>query len=269
MRDYVLKEKVFEDNLIMSFGTAIHETVQLYLKVLYSKGDLKAGTIDLMKFFTWSFKKQIKKKSIPHTPEEFNEFIEDGQNILTEFCAPENRVRYFPSGKWELMGIEDELNVDIRNNINLNGFIDIVLKEKTTGNIRIIDFKTSNSGWNTYQKSDFIKSAQLLLYKALYSKQNNIPLSKIQVEFVILKRKLYADCKYQQSRIQIVKPSAAQSDVMEVIGEFRKFVDICFTEEGIHKQGVIYQKIPGKGKKNCKYCQYAKSGKCDQMPDKI
>ena len=58
--------KEFEDNLIMSFGTAIHETVQLYLKVLYGKGDKDAARIDLMKYFKWAFKKEVAKKKIPH-----------------------------------------------------------------------------------------------------------------------------------------------------------------------------------------------------------
>jgi hypothetical protein len=267
--DYVDKLKEFEDNLIMSFGTAIHETVQLYLKVLYNKGDVTAAKVDLIKFFIWSFKKEIKKKKIPHTSTEFNEFIEDGRNIIREFCDPTNLYRYFQKGKWELVDIENELNVDFHNNININGFIDIIFREKTTGNIRIIDFKTSNMPWTSYKKEDFTKTSQLLLYKALYSKQYNVPLSKINVEFIILIRKLYENAKYLQSRIQIFKPSAHQKDVMLVLEEFSKFVDACFTPDGIQKVNGIYPKIPGSGKKNCKYCPYLKNGKCDGIPDLI
>lgn len=268
-RDYVLKEKTFEDNLTMSFGTAIHETLQLYLKTLYNKSEADAKRIDNMKYFKWSFTRQIVKKNIPHTPEELDGFIEDGRNIIHEFLLPENRIRHFPKEKWVLLGIEDELNENIRNNVTLNGFIDIVLKEKQTGNIRIIDFKTSNNGWTSYTKEDFTKISQLLLYKALYSKKHNIPLSKINVEFFILRRKLYdqTKVKYDQSRIQIFKPQSYQKDIIEVIQEFGKFVDACFTPEGIYRTDVKHLKNPGKNKKNCKFCQYLKNKKCNGISE--
>jgi len=267
-RDVILKEKTFEDNLIMSFGTAIHKTIQNYLKTLYNENNETANKIDNFEFFKLAFKKEVDTKKIPHTDTEYNEFVEDGRNILMEFIEPSNILQHFPKSKWELLAIEDELNVDILNNVTLTGFIDMVLKEKTTGNIRIIDFKTSTNAWK-YQKEDFTKTSQLLIYKSLYSKKYNIPLSKIQVEFVILKRKLYENANYPQSRIQIFKPPAYQSNISQVIQKFTKFVNTCFTTDGIHKANVKYPKIPGKGKSNCKYCQYAKNKKCDQIPDII
>jgi len=266
-RDYILKEKTFEDNLTMTFGTAIHETIQLYLKTLFGLSDKRAESIDMMKYFTWSFKKQIAHKKIPHTPEEFNQFVEDGKNILAEFKDPANRLRYFARDKWELLGIEDELNVDIRNNVVLTGFIDLVLKEKSTGNIKIIDIKTSNRGWTSYDKESFTKTSQLVLYKALYSKSHNIPLTKIDVEFFILRRSLYENTHYVQTRIQTFVPQSYQKDVIQVIQEFGKFVDTCFTEDGSHKVLAKYPKNPGKNKKNCKYCNYLKNGKCDGVPE--
>lgn len=270
-RDYILHEKEFEDNLIMSFGTAIHETVQNYLKVLYKESEEKAGEINNLEFFKVAFKKEINKKSIPHTTADFDGFVEDGKNILEEFLEPSNRIRHFPRDKWELLAIEDDLNIDIRNNVMLNGKLDLVLKEKSTGNIRIVDFKTSTNGWNSYQKEDFTKTSQLVLYKALYSKKNNIPLNKITVEFIILKRKLYDATKvsYEQSRLQIFKPSSYQNDVLEVIQEFGKFVETCFTNEGVHKTDIDYPKIPGKNKKNCKYCPYLKNKKCDGVASSV
>jgi len=263
-RDYILKEKEFEDNLIMTFGTAIHETVQNYLKTLYEISDAEAEKIDTAKFFMESFNKQIETKKIPHTKEEYDDFVEDGRLIMNEFKEPSNRLLHFPRDRWELLGIEDKFEVDIRNNVVINGFIDIVFKEKQTGNIRIVDFKTSTRGWTNYNKEDFTKTSQLVLYKALYSKKYNVPLSKINVEFFILKRKLYDEtkAKYPQSRIQLFKPDAYQKDVLEVLHEFGKFVDTCFID-GEHNLNIKYPKNPGKGKKNCKYCPYLKNKKCD------
>lgn len=269
-RDYILKEKTFEDSLHMSFGTGIHEAIQNYLVVLFKDGEEKAREIDSIKVFVDAFQREVTKKSIPNTQAEMDAFIEDGKNILSEFLNPVNIRMNFNPSKWELLAIEDDLNEGIRNNLNLTGKLDAVLREKATGNIRIIDFKTSGRGWNAYQKEDFTKTSQLVLYKALYSKRNNLPLTKIKVEFIILKRQLYdsSKSKFPQSRIDVFVPSSHQNDVMQVIQEFGKFTDACFTPDGQYKTDAEFPKIPGDRKKNCKYCQYLENGKCDGKASK-
>lgn len=267
--DYILHEKVFEDSIHMSFGTGIHEALQLYLKTLYEVGEKEAEDIDIVKTFIDAFKREVEKKKIPHTQAEFDEFVEDGKGIIAEFKDPVNRLRYFPRDKWELIGIEHDIKEDLVNNVTINAKLDMVLREKLSGDIRIIDFKTATREWNANQKEDFTKTSQLVLYKAVYSKKFNIPLSKIHVEFIILRRKLYEKANYEQSRIQIFKPSAYQKDILQVIKEFRGFVETCFTADGIHNVNQKYPKVPGKDKKNCKYCPYLKNEKCDGIADSI
>jgi hypothetical protein len=264
--DYIDKLKMFEDNLIMSFGTSIHETMQTYLKALYNKSEAKANKMDMLKFFKWSFRKQIILKKIPHTKEELMGFVEDGKNILSEFRRIDNRLKHFPTDKYSLVDIEHELKIPIQNNVDVIAYLDLVLKERMTGKIKIIDIKTSTVGWNNYQKEDFTKTSQLLLYKALYSKKHNIPLHMIDVEFFIVKRKLYENASFPQSRIQIFKPKAHKEDVLEVINEVGSFVGECFTIDGQHNTKIPYPKIPGKNKKNCKYCVH-KGKNCDAKPD--
>jgi hypothetical protein len=268
-RDVILKEKVFEDSIHMSFGTAIHETVQAFLTAYLNISEEEARKIDLIPMFVNAFKTQVSGKGIKHTPEEFVEFVEDGKGILNEFLSPSNIKYHFPRDKWELLGIESDIREEIINNVILNGKLDILLKEKLSGDIRIVDLKTSGRGWSSNDKDDFTKISQLRIYKALYSKKYNVPLHKIHVEFIILKRKLYENCKYEQSRIQVVKPPTYQEDILQVIQEFRKFVEHCFTPQGIHNTTQKYAKIPGEKKENCKWCIYAKNGKCDQVPDII
>ena len=157
-RDYILKEKKFEDSIHMSFGTAIHEAIQLYLKTLFEKTEAEAEAIDLIPIFTAAFKREVSRKSIPHTQADFNEFIEDGRCILTEFKDPVNRLRYFPRDKWELLGIEQVMREDVVNNVVLETRLDLVLRERLSGNIRIIDMKTSGRGWSNNDKEDFTKA---------------------------------------------------------------------------------------------------------------
>jgi len=266
--DYILNKRKFEDTLNLSFGTAIHETIQHYLKTLYNEGESQAASIDLNTMFKSEFQQEIDKKKIPHTKAELDEFVEDGRLILSEFILPENRRRYFPRDKFELLGIETEINEAIFNKLNVTSFLDLVLKEKLSGNIRIVDFKTSGRGW-TSEKEDFTKLAQLRLYKALYSKKYNIPLSKINVEFFILKRKTYENANYPQTRLNVFVPSSHKADIDETLQEFSKFVNECFNKDGEYLTDKTYPKIPGLKKKNCKYCQYAKDGTCDQKASKI
>ena len=266
-RDVILEEKVFEDSIHMSFGTAIHETVQAFLTAYLNVSEEEARKIDLIPMFINAFKIQVNGKGIKYTPEDFAEFVEDGKGILNEFLSPENIRYHFPRDKWELIGIETDIRENIVNNVVLNGKLDILLKEKLSGDIRIVDLKTSGRGWSSYDKDDFTKIAQLRIYKALYSKKYNIPLHKIHVEFIILKRKLYEKCNYEQSRIQVFKPSTYQEDILQVIQEFKYFVLYSFNPDGSHNTTTRYPKQPGKAKANCKYCNYAKNGKCDQVPE--
>lgn len=267
MRDYILKEKVFEDSIHMSFGTAVHEAIQLFLTTLFTKGAKDAEAIDIIPIFTAAFKREVTKKGIKHTPEEFAEFVEDGRAILAELLAPANYLFHFDPNKWELLGIEKKFLLDVVNNVTLDSRLDIVFKEKMSGDIRIVDLKTATNEWNNYTKEDFTKTSQLMLYKAAYSKANNIPLSKIHVEFIILKRKLTENAKYEQSRIQVFKPPAFQDNVMTVLKEFRQFVEYSFTKDGQHNTSARYPKLPGKNRNNCRFCTYAKNGKCDQMAE--
>ena len=248
-RDYVKKDKKFEDNLNMSMGSAIHFAIQTYLTLLYKETESKAEELDIIDCFVKSFKGEIAKKGIKSSDEEVAEFISDGTAILEEFVRPETRKRY----------------------LNIVGFLDLVLKEKMTGNIKIIDFKTSTRGWSANEQEDFTKLAQLRLYKALYSKRYNIPLNKIQVEFFILKRKLYDEskCKFPQTRLKIFTPTSYKPDIDETLSEMSKFVRSCFTEDGEFITNKEYEKIPGLKNKNCKYCQYAKDGSCDQKKTPI
>jgi len=263
--DYIKGLRTFEDNLIMSFGTAIHRTVQLYLKTLYNIGEIPAAKINMVTYFKWAFNVEIKKKKIPHTPEEYESFIFDGERILGEFRTTQNLMKYFPAKLYELVGIEVEIREPILNNIDVIAFLDLVLKNKVTGKIKIVDIKTSTNDWNVYQKKDKIKISQVLLYKALYSKKYNVPLSMIDVEFYILRRKFYENASFAQSHIQSFVPTNTADDVMETIKNFSEFVKVCFTPTGEYNVSGEYPKTPGKANKNCKYCMH-KGVNCDGKP---
>jgi len=265
--DYVKNLRVKDDNINTTFGTSIHHAFQTYLTSLYNEGVGIADALDVKKLFLDKFNEEIKKvKDIKE--EEFTDFIFDGNDIIDTFCKSANRLKHFPTKDYELVGIEIPLEIPIKNNVEFVGFIDLVLKERDKEYYRIIDFKTSSSGWNSYMKEDVSKIAQLHLYKSVYSKKFNVPLNNIEVEFFIVKRKLYENVSFPQSRIQIFKPNAGPTAIKESIHSFIEFLDFGFNSDGTYNEINQYIKVPGKSKKNCKYCTHHKK-LCDGKATKL
>ena len=267
--NYLKGLRVYEASLNTCFGTAIHNTIQNYIKTLYTDGHEKADEISLVTEFHKEFRNELdeNKDKLTYTDEEYQEFLTDGENILNTFISSTNRMKHFPSRKYEFIGVELPLEVPIKNNVNFIAYVDLILKDKSTGKYKIWDFKTSSLGWNKYQLADESKYSQLLLYKAFYSKKFNVPLNMIDIEFYILKRKLLENVDFPQNRIQIFEPSHGKQHISSALTTFTQFVDECFTPDGQYNEKGSYPKNPGKNKKNCKYCPHYKTN-CDAKEDK-
>ena len=235
--NYMDGKRIYDASLNIFFGTAIHHSVQTFLQTLYTESVEKADSINLYELFKVKFEDEIvKEKAKPDskftfTDDEYTEFVFDGEDILKSFLAAKNRLKYFPSQKYEFIGVEVPLDLPIKNNVDFIAFVDLILKDKETGKYKIYDIKTSSNGWNKYQKEDPAKYSQILLYKAFYSKKFNVDLSQIEVEFFILKRKLYENVDFPQSRIQIFEPMHNKQAVIATINDFGTFVTECFKPE--------------------------------------
>jgi len=164
------------------------------------------------------------------TKDEMTEFYNDGLKILEFFKR--KRADYFSKKGYELLGIETMLNYDLPNNLKFKGFIDLIIKDNIRNRIKIIDIKTSSWGWNKYQKADKNKTDQLLLYKSFYAKQFDMPLDRIDVEYFIVKRKLYENTEFPQKRIQKFVPANGKPSVNKVIKRLQDFMEECYDKEG-------------------------------------
>jgi len=265
--DYAKDLREKDDSINTVFGTAIHETVQKYIEILYTNGVEEADALELKKIFKESYDREVdeklKSKNKPLSDDEYTEFYYNGEDILEDFSKTSNKLKHFPPSKYELIGIELPLEMDIKNEVSFIAFVDVVLKDKMTGKIKIIDFKTSTNGWNKYMKEDNTKIAQLHLYKVFYSRKFNVPMSNIDVEFFILKRNLYENVSFVQSRIQIFNPPNTKMEIVETVSDFSNFVERGFNEDGTFKTDeASFSKNPGTAKKNCKYCIHYKK-RCD------
>lgn len=249
-----LEDSSFSINL--TFGTALHETLQNYFNVMYDEGGLKADNINLEEYFQESLTKNYQKdyeKNKNHfsSAEEMNEFYEDGIAILEFF--KKNRSKYFSKRGWHLIGCEIPLQLVPYKNLDkiiFKGYLDMVLYNENTDNFYIYDFKTTRSSWGDKEKKDKIKQSQLILYKEFFARTFDIPKDKIKVEFFILKRKLW-ESQYPQKRIQQFVPAHGDYKIKESLGYLEKFMNECFDKNGYKDRE--FKKNPSS---KCKFCPF-------------
>jgi len=234
--NYVDKAETFKGNIYTLFGSAVHETIQAYLVCYYERTIKEADNLPLKDILQYRMEENYKISKEQHgddfevSLDEMKEFFNDGCNIIDEFLK--RKSGYFPKKNTELVGIEIGLNHRVSDSIKFRGYMDVVIHNKTTGRIKIIDIKTATMGWNKYMKADKNKTNQLLLYKYFFSKEKEIPIDKIDVEYLILKRRLYENFDYPQKRIQQFSPASGKPSINKVMNRLQEFMDECFDEDG-------------------------------------
>ena len=263
---YKDKIKAFSSSIHTVFGTAIHESIQKYLDVMYSSSGAEADRLDLQTLFQENFveeyKKQYKANNSQHfsTAEEMREFFEDGVEILEWF--KKKKGRYFSRKGWYLVGCELPIVIQpnkMYNNVLYNGFLDVVLYHEPTNTFKIVDIKTSTRGWKDKEKKDENKQNQLILYKHFFSEQYNIPIDSISVEFFIVKRKVldWDDenilSPHQAYRVQTFVPSSGKIKITKAKEVLNSFIKKCFSTNGEILES-DYPKVVNKW--NCNFCPF-------------
>jgi len=245
-----------EQSIHFTFGTAMHEVIQDWLTVLYEQSGVKADAMDLEELFQEKFiglyKEGYTKNKDTHysSPEELREFFEDGIAIL-EFLK-KKRKQYFGNRGWHLAGIELPIVMNIGNNLVYKGFIDMVLYHEPTNKFYVYDIKTSTRGWGDKAKKDENKQMQLVLYKKFFNEQYGIPLENIEVEFFIVRRKVWENSDYPIHRVQLHRPAAGRNKLRKADRILEEFISDCFTPKGKYQD----KEHPKVVSSMCKWCPF-------------
>jgi len=243
-----------DTSIYLVFGIAIHEVIQEYLKTFYNVSKVKANELDLetifQEKFIESYQKQYKGNNNEHFSSaiEMREFYEDGVEILRFF--KKKIGRYFSKRGTYLVGIElPIINAPNKmlNNILFMGMIDVILYNENSDTFDIIDIKTSTRGWHDKMKKNEDKQFQLILYKKYFSELYNIPLDKIDIKFFIVKRKLYENVDWTQTRIQEFSPPSGKIKLGRATRYVNDFMSQVFDSQGKIKE----QNYPC----TCGYCE--------------
>ena len=246
--------KEFTPNMFLVFGTAMHEVLQTYLTTMYTETIVKADSLDLHKMLSDSMKSeyQLRVKEFDNKhfscTEEMADFYSDGVEIIDYFIKA--RGAYFNKKYTELLGVEIPIlcEVDDNDKLMVMGFADIVMKEGDR--IKIYDIKTSIYGWKAKKKKN--EGDQLRIYKQYFSKQYDVPESNIDLEYFIVKRKLYQNCDFPQKRIQIYNPPSGKPSMNKTKRLMESFIANAFTDDGKRNKEGDYPAY----RTGCTYCAF-------------
>ena len=259
---YIDKLDPKEPSIHTVFGTAFHETMQHWLSVMYNDTIKASDQIGFEAYLLDMMRKEYAKEKAKFgedfsTSAQLAEFHADGVTILN--WLRKKRKRYFSPQSQELVGIELKLYQPASENPNvfMVGYIDLIIYDKSLDKVYIIDIKTSTRGWNKYQKADQMKKDQLVLYKEYFSRQTGWPMDKIEVEFLVVKRKIYEDSAYPIPRAQQIRVASGKMKRKQAVQRMETFVEFAFNDDGSYAEDKEYPAITGKNKSHCKFCPFA------------
>ena len=259
---YIDELSLSSGNIYTLFGSAMHTVIQEYLATMYNKSIVSADKLpldDMLKEEMVKEFNEIKEKwgVLPCEQKDMIEFYQDGLEIIKHFRK--HRNRYFTKNNYELVGVEVPIFTAVQEGVEFRSYLDIVLRNKISGDITIIDLKTATRGWIHFQKKNFYKTSQLLLYKQFYSDKFGVPLDKIDVLFLILKRKIAKKSDFPISRLQRFEPPHGKISINKTMKAFNEFRELIFDSKGEYRTDRNYSAKPGSA---CKFCEFYNTEHC-------
>ena len=235
---YLKNSVPFTQNIYTVFGTAMHETVQKWLEVMYHDKVKTANDLNVDQLLYDNMVKSYKQAKAQNdfkdisNQDQMTQFYLDGKHIL-EFLR-KKRAGYFSTKTMMLAGIESLLYYEIKPGVVFKGLVDLVFYHPNTDRWTIMDIKTSTMGWKPAQKKNPNLTAQVVLYKEYFAKQFNIDPSSIDVEFFILKRRVVKDAEFaaMQKRVQTFRPPSGPRKTKQVLESLNNFMDSALDSDG-------------------------------------
>ena len=260
---YIDKLSLSGGSIHTLFGSAMHTVLQEYLTTMYNKSIVEAERLKLDVMLKEQMIKEFniiraRWKTIPCEQKDMVEFYQDGVEIIKHF--KKHRNKYFMKKNYELVGIEVPIFMNVQEGVQLKSFLDVVIRNKVSGRITIIDLKTSTRSWTDFHKKNFYKKAQLLMYKQFYSEKFDVPLENIDVYFLILKRKIAKKSDWPISRLQKFEPAHGKPSVNKTMKAFNEFRELIFDSKGNHR---IDRQYPAKPGSACRFCEFYDTEHCE------
>lgn len=233
-----------EPSSTLDFGTACHAACEDYAKTRVMKPEIAHDVLRK------AFAENAGKKSYEEPLLEL--MLNQSSAILAD--VPSFLDETFPG--WELLAAELQLYEPISASKSMHafkGFIDLVIRApnpKKPGRflIHILDYKTSNLGFWSYEKKNDPKVfGQLVSYKHYWMQQQkyNGHINDVRCGFVLLKR----NGKPGQ-HCELIEVPAGDKKISNVL----KIVNNCVTS--------IQRGLAFKNRDSCRYCEFKNTEYC-------
>ena len=251
---YIDKLSVDEPSPYLSYGTAVHASLEEYLKT--KKMDTSIATNEIKSEWEkhgfdseeWIKSQADYRASQGWKPKAHNyldEWLEWAENCLNEI--PKFLDEQFD--EWETVSAEEELYEFVNGyDIFFKGFIDALLKVKIKNKeyYYVIDWKTAgDKGWYASKKRDILTWAQIALYKSFWMRKNNLDTKQVKCGFVLLKRggKVGNTCEL----VKVSVGPKAEENALSILRSMVKSV----------RRGIFL-----KNRNSCLFCEYKGTSNC-------
>ena len=91
------------------------------------------------------------------------------------------------------------------------------------------------------------------MYKKYFAQQFNIPIDDVEIEFFIVKRKVWEQSDFPTSRIQEFKPASGKVKLSKAYNAINKFINEAFNDNGTHN---TVKHPPNPSAFNCRFCVF-------------
>lgn len=251
---YIDKLGVDEPSPYLSYGTAVHDGIENFLKTgsmdkdaVFEKikSEWKKHGFETKKFNDdhAAYRKSQGWKPKPYPPIlEWLEYAETALSELPDFLKEE-------FGDYEVISAEEQLYEYYPDGeIFFKGFIDALIKVKIRGKdyYYVIDWKTAgDKGWYASKKRDILTWAQIALYKSFWRKKNGLDIKEVKCGFVLLKRggKPGEVCEL----VKVSVGPKAEENAIKILRTMVKMV----------RKGIYL-----KNRKSCLFCEFKNTTAC-------
>jgi len=251
---YIDKIGTDEPSPYLSYGTAVHDGIESFLKT---------GEMDIPKVLDnirseWDIHGFDSKDWIdaqaahraaegwkPKPHDYIDSWLEWATTSLTDL--PGFLKEEF--GDYEVISAEEQLYEFFPGyDIFFKGFIDALFKVQIRGKeyYYVIDWKTAgDKGWYASKRRDILTWAQIALYKSFWKNKNGLDIKQVKCGFVLLKRggKPGSSCEL----VKVSVGPKAEENALSILRSMIKTV----------RRGIFL-----KNRDSCRFCEFKKTSNC-------
>lgn len=241
-----------ETSIHLIFGNSVHKAIEHGIRD-------RSNVEDRVMMFREDFTKEM-MDNMKDTPEfrDLEAFLGQGENIIRSLSTEKILKNY------DVIGVELPLYENIFGIFHFKGFIDLILKDKSTGRILIIDWKTSGEQWDvSKKKKDATFMAQMRLYKYFFAKKQGVEIDEIDCKYIVLNRLKSKKCpELGFGEIQPVEIFSDHQDIEDSLTMVAQAVRDIHVKN--HFPKAKFEKKTG----NCFFCPYKNNfAMCDSDPE--